>query len=101
MTSIAIIRRNRMRIEMSKKDFSKRLALKNVVKLESESGENKIRAMIKLAKMSRNSSRVRIVNRCSVTGRAHGVASRLGISRLILRELVATGCIPGIIKSSW
>lgn len=54
-----------------------------------------------LAELPRNSSAVRVRNRCSITGRSRGFHRYFGISRLMLRELVAQGLLPGVTKSSW
>jgi small subunit ribosomal protein S14 len=58
-------------------------------------------AQRKLALLPRNSCPIRIRNRCAITGRPRGYHRRFGVSRLVLRELVAFGQIPGVIKSSW
>ena len=63
--------------------------------------EERFRAQLKLSKMPRNSSKIRIRNRCELTGRPHGVYRKLKISRIALRELTLSGKIPGMIKSSW
>ena len=54
-----------------------------------------------LDKLPRNSSKIRVRNRCEITGRPHGVYRKLKISRIALRELTLAGKIPGMIKSSW
>ena len=56
---------------------------------------------LKLAKIPRNSARIRIRNRCEITGRPHGVYRKLRISRIALRDLASNGKIPGMTKSSW
>ena len=56
---------------------------------------------MKLAKIPRNSAKVRIRNRCEITGRPHGVYRKLRISRIALRDLASKGRIPGMTKSSW
>ncbi|WP_342226805.1 MAG: 30S ribosomal protein S14 [Candidatus Walczuchella monophlebidarum] len=54
-----------------------------------------------LQKLPRNSSRVRLHNRCEFTGRPKGYMRLFGVSRIFFRELVNMGLIPGIKKSSW
>ena len=49
----------------------------------------------------KNSSKIRIRNRCEITGRPHGVYRKLRISRIALRQMASSGKIPGITKSSW
>lgn len=58
-------------------------------------------AMFKLAEMPRNSSRVRVRNRCALTGRSRGYYRKFGLSRITLRDLASKGMLPGVIKASW
>ena len=58
-------------------------------------------AQLKLSKLPKNSSKVRIRNRCEITDRPHGVYRKLKISRRALRDMGSAGKIPGITKSSW
>ena len=58
-------------------------------------------AQKKIAKLPRNSSAVRIRNRCSLSGRPRGYIGKFGVSRITFRELALSGKIPGVIKSSW
>ena len=58
-------------------------------------------AQLKLNKLPKNSSKIRVRNRCEITGRPHGVYRKLKISRIALREMASDGKIPGVIKSSW
>ena len=65
------------------------------------SAVNKNNKRIKLSKMPRNSAKIRVMNRCRITGRPHGVYRKLKISRIALRQLGLQGKIPGLVKSSW
>lgn len=56
---------------------------------------------IGLSKLPRNSSSVRLHNRCSITGRPHGYMGKFGISRIKFRDLAYKGQIPGVKKASW
>ena len=58
-------------------------------------------AQLKLNKLPKNSAKIRIRNRCEVSGRPHGVYRKLRISRIALRDMASAGKIPGITKSSW
>lgn len=58
-------------------------------------------AMFKLSEMPRNSSRVRIRNRCALTGRCRGYYRQFGLSRIALRKLASEGLLPGVTKASW
>ena len=63
--------------------------------------EERFKAQQKLSKLPRNSAKIRVMNRCQITGRPHGVYRKLKISRIALRQLGLQGKIPGIVKSSW
>ncbi len=54
-----------------------------------------------LQKLPRNSSVVRVKNRCAVSGRSHGYVRAFGVSRIVFRELAREGHIPGVKKASW
>ncbi|MBU2915061.1 MULTISPECIES: 30S ribosomal protein S14 [Reichenbachiella] len=54
-----------------------------------------------LDKLPRNSSKVRLHNRCKLTGRPKGYMRKFGISRVTFREMASAGKIPGVTKSSW
>ncbi|RHB48219.1 MULTISPECIES: 30S ribosomal protein S14 [unclassified Exiguobacterium] len=56
---------------------------------------------IGLSKLPRNSSPVRLHNRCRITGRPHGYMGKFGISRIMFRDLAYKGQIPGVKKASW
>ena len=91
--------------EMRKKkvaQFSERRAeLKKVINSPTSSVEAVDEAVMKLQKMPRDASSVRVRNRCSQTGRPRGFLRKFGVSRIALRELALEGQIPGVIKSSW
>ena len=63
--------------------------------------EERFKAQQKLSKLPRNSAKIRVRNRCQITGRPHGVYRKLKISRIALRQLGLEGKIPGMVKSSW
>ena len=63
--------------------------------------EERFIAQTKLAQLPRNSSKVRIRNRCELTGRPRGYYRRFNLSRITLRELASFGMLPGVKKSSW
>ncbi|GET32039.1 30S ribosomal protein S14 [Prolixibacter bellariivorans] len=56
---------------------------------------------IGMSKLPRNSSRVRMHNRCNLTGRPKGYMRQFGISRIQFREMASAGLIPGVKKASW
>ncbi|KUO57179.1 MAG: 30S ribosomal protein S14 [Alphaproteobacteria bacterium] len=79
----------------------KRKALKATANDLSKPTEERFAARLKLAELPRNSAKVRIRNRCEITGRPRGYYRKLKMCRNMLRELASQGRIPGIVKSSW
>jgi len=96
-----MIEREKKRQEQVDKFAAKRAALKKIVSDQSKPMEERFRASLKLAKLPRNSSAVRLHNRCQLTGRPHAYYRKLKISRIALRDLGSKGQIPGMVKSSW
>ena len=101
MAKTSAIQRNLKRIRLVKKFLKKRESLKKIIKNKKLPLEERFAAQLKLAKIPRNSAKVRIRNRCEITGRPHGVYRKLKISRIALRDLASKGKIPGMTKSSW
>ena len=101
MAKTSSIQRNLKRIKLAKKFLKKRENLKKIIKNKKLPLEERFAAQLKLAKIPRNSAKVRIRNRCEITGRPHGVYRKLKISRIALRDLASKGKIPGMTKSSW
>ena len=101
MAKMSAINKNNRRIKLSNKYFNKRKALKKIIMNKNLTLEERFKAQQKLAKLPRNSAKNRIMNRCQITGRPHGVYRKLKISRIALRELASAGKIPGMVKSSW
>tara|TARA_B100001248_G_C27356390_1_gene444051 strand:- start:1113 stop:1418 length:306 start_codon:yes stop_codon:yes gene_type:complete len=101
MAKMSAINKNNKRIKLSEKYFKKRSKLKKIIMDKKLSLEERFKAQQKLSKLPRNSSKVRVMNRCQITGRPHGVYRKLKISRIALRQLGLEGKIPGMIKSSW
>ena len=101
MAKLSAINKNNRRIKLSDKFFKKREGLKKIIMNKKLSFEERFKAQQKLSKMPRNSSKIRVRNRCQITGRPHGVYRKLKISRIALRQLGLEGKIPGLVKSSW
>ena len=95
------IRDSNKRIKLSEKFFKKRQNLKKIIMDKKLTLEERFKAQQKLSKLPRNSSKIRVRNRCQITGRPHGVYRKLKISRIALRQLGLEGKIPGMVKSSW
>ena len=101
MAKKSSIEKNNRRRKLTARFANKSAELKRVAKDQSVSLEERFQARLKLAELPRNSSRVRIRNRCELTGRPRGVYRKLRVSRIALRELGSSGMIPGLVKSSW
>ena len=101
MAKTSSIQRNLKRIRMAKKFLKKRQELKKIINNRKLPLEERFKAQQKLSKLPRNSAKNRIMNRCQITGRPHGVYRKLKISRIALRQLGLQGKIPGLVKSSW
>ena len=101
MAKTSSIQKNLKRIKLVAKYLKKRNELKKIIKNKKLSLDERFNAQLKLAKLPRNSAKIRIRNRCEITGRPHGVYRKLKISRIALRELASKGRIPGMTKSSW
>jgi small subunit ribosomal protein S14 len=101
MAKKSAVNRNERVKKLVKQHAAKRVALKAIANDESLPLEERFDARLKLAELPRNSSPVRIRNRCEVTGRPRGYYRKLKMSRISLRELGSHGLIPGLVKSSW
>ena len=101
MAKLSSINKNNRRMMLTKKFLKKRQDLKKIVMDKKISLEERFKAQQKLSKLPRNSAKNRIMNRCQITGRPHGVYRKLKISRIALRQLGLQGKIPGLVKSSW
>ncbi len=101
MAKLSSINKNNRRAAMTKRDAEKRAALKAVIMNKELPIEDRMDAQFKLSRMPRNASKVRVRNRCELTGRARGTYRKFKLSRIKLRELGSFGRIPGLTKSSW
>lgn len=101
MAKLSSINREIKRKKIVKKYFKKRLYLKNIINNSLISKREKYKARLKLQLLPRNSSPVRIRNRCKLTGRSRGFFRKFGLSRIKIREFAMRGEIPGLIKASW
>ncbi len=101
MAKKSSIQRNLKRIRLVEKYQSKRAELKKKLLDPELSDEEFFKAQKQLSKLPRNSSPVRVRNRCGVTGRPRAYIRKFGLSRITFRELASEGKIPGVTKSSW
>ncbi len=101
MAKTSSIEKNKKRAALAKQYGAKRAALKALVKNQETPIEERFKASLKLAELPRNSAKVRVRNRCDVSGRPRGYYRKLKMSRIALRQLGNLGQIPGLVKSSW
>jgi small subunit ribosomal protein S14 len=101
MAKKSSIERNKKRERLVQKYAAKRALLKHIMLDTKTTDEEFYAAQRKLTKLPRNSSKIRLRNRCSITGRARAYIRKFGLSRLTFRELASDGKIPGVTKSSW
>ncbi len=101
MAKICSVNRNEKRRKLVKRYAATRAKLKALIKDEKAPAEDRFQAVLKLAEMPRNSSKVRVRNRCALTGRPRGHHRKFNLSRNALRLLASRGELPGVTKSSW
>lgn len=101
MAKTSSIEKNKRRERMTAQYKNRRMALKEIISNKEISDEERFEAVLKLAALPRNSSRVRIHNRCELTGRPRGNYRKFKLSRIVLRDLANRGQIPGLVKASW
>ncbi|MCC7304888.1 MAG: 30S ribosomal protein S14 [Alphaproteobacteria bacterium] len=101
MAKTSALERNEKRRRLVKQKAAKRAKLKAIAKNRNLPPEERFMATLKLAEMPRNSSKVRVRNRCALTGRPRGFYRKLNLSRIALRQLASLGKLPGVTKSSW
>ena len=86
---------------MADKQDAKRKELRKKMKDPSLGFEEKQAVMFQLQDLPRNGARVRVLNRCLISGRPKAVYRKFRVSRIVLRELAHQGMVPGMRKSSW
>ena len=101
MARVAKIVNNEKKKKLSKRYANLRRELKAKISNPDLPDEERFEAMVRLQKLPKNSSSVRVRNRCELTGRPRGYYSAFKLSRIAFRELALRGMIPGVTKSSW
>ena len=101
MAKVSMIERDNKRRRLVKKCETKRAKLKAIIKDQKIPADERFQAVMKLAEMPRNGAKVRIRNRCALSGRPRGYYRKLNLSRIALRDLASRGELPGVTKSSW
>jgi small subunit ribosomal protein S14 len=101
MAKKSSIEKNKKRERLAKQYAARRNRLKAVADNEDLPMEERFAARLKLAELPRNSSKVRVRNRCEITGRPRAFYRKFKMSRIAMRELGSKGLVPGLVKSSW
>ena len=101
MAKKSAIENNKKKAKLAKAYAGRRERLKAKANDESLSIEEQFEARLKLAQLPRNSAKIRVRNRCEISGRPRAFYRKLKMSRIALRELGSRGLIPGLVKSSW
>ena len=101
MAKLSSIERNKRRRKLVKRFAARRAELKKIVMDQQLTMEDRFAAQMKLSKLPRNSSAVRIHNRCELSGRSRAFYRKFKLSRIALRDLASNGQIPGMVKASW
>ena len=101
MAKQSSIQKNLNRRNIVIKFNTKRQSLKKQIMKKNLSIEERFKIQSKLNELPRDSSKIRVRNRCKLTGRTRGVYRKFGLSRIKLRELSMSGLLPGVVKSSW
>ena len=101
MAKLSVVNREARRRRLVVKYAARRTALKAVIRNPETTYEEREEAQRKLNALPRNSSPVRVQNRCRLTGRPHAYYRKFGLGRNKLREAVMNGDVPGLVKASW
>ena len=101
MAKQSSIQKNNRRKLIVQKFKEKRFNLKKRINDKNISMEERFKLQVKINDLPRDSSRIRVRNRCKLTGRTRGVYRKFGLSRIKIRELSMAGMLPGVVKSSW
>lgn len=101
MAKKSAIEKNKRRIKMAEQARPKRDRLKALAHDKTKSLEERFEYILKLASLPRNTARVRVRNRCELSGRPRAYYRKFRVSRIALRDLASEGQIPGVTKSSW
>jgi small subunit ribosomal protein S14 len=101
MARLSVVLRQKKRVKIVAKFKARRAQLIEIMQDSRASDEAKDEARAKFQKLPRDSSPVRLRNRCALTGRPRGVYSKFGLGRSKLRDLALKGEVPGVTKASW
>lgn len=101
MAKVSAVKKNDRRRKLAAKYAAKREKLRRIIRDPSVPASERFEAVIKLSELPRNGAKIRVMNRCNLTGRPHAVYRKFGLSRIALRDMACNGQIPGLVKASW
>ena len=101
MAKKSAVEKNRNRRRLVERYATRRAELRKIVRDRALPPEDRFEATLLLAELPRNGAKVRLRNRCALTGRPRGSHRKFGMSRIAVRELGSAGQIPGLVKASW
>jgi len=101
MAKVSAFTKNKRRERIVKNQAKRRAELKAIIMNRELPMEERFKAQLKLNELPRDGSKIRVRNRCEVSGRPRGYYRKMRMSRIALRELGNYGQIPGLVKSSW
>lgn len=101
MAKKSAVENNERRRRLVAQYAERRAELRAVARDRERDPEERYEATLALARLPRNGSKVRIRNRCALSGRPRAFYRKFNLSRIALRELASTGKIPGMVKASW
>jgi small subunit ribosomal protein S14 len=101
MAKKSSIEKNQRRRRLVERFAAKRAELRKVTRDRTREPEERFEATLALAALPRNGAKIRLRNRCTLTGRPRGYHRKFGLSRIALRDLGSAGQIPGLVKASW
>ena len=101
MAKVSMVEREKRRRRIVAQYAKRRAALRAAVRDNSLAPDERFAASLKLAALPRSGAKVRLRNRCEVSGRPRGYYRKFRLSRIALRELASRGQVPGVVKASW
>ena len=101
MAKKSSVQKNLNRAKLVARYADKRARLKAIANDKELPIEERFQAGLKLSEMPRNGAKIRLRNRCEVSGRPRGYYRKFKMSRIALRELGSAGQVPGLVKSGW
>ena len=101
MAKKSAVEKNNKRKRIGAARSARRAALNAIIADKNVPMEERFQAVLKLSEEPRDSSKIRVRNRCEVSGRPRGYDRKLKMSRIALRDLASLGQVPGVVKSSW